>query len=442
MRRALPWVLLLALVASSLWLWQSKPASDEPTPLLLGPEGDDFDEPARLVFAGPLDSIVVEQRGGTYWVVHPVLDLANDFRIRQTVRGMQRLAANRLLADADPVRYGLAPGTRRFEARTPAGATWGLVLGDSAVVSAEVYARRVGPGTPVVMIDRFGARRDFYPDLIELRDPVALPLPRPVVDSIAVVTRTGDFRAARVQRDLWLTRGSGPVRLDPARINRLIRHLRTGNIRGYADESLADRASLGLDPPRALWVFYQGSRADTVRIGHPLRGQEAVWCIPARRDLVAQLASDFYRDFVDGLDALRDRHLLGVAAESVQVVEMLAPEALRFRRAPPSEGGEWLRVSAGDVGVRDLALPQDLENLAALQWRPTPEPSWSPVGPQMAIRVSTEARAETLWMAASPVDTLALARSSLRPQWSVVPPLSWRVWSHRAAHRHAGDSAP
>ena len=427
-------ILFLALVASVIWVWTRGAPEEGASEVGLASAGEGFDDVERLVFDFGGDSIVVEQRDGVFWVVHPLEDLANEFRIRQTIRGMSKPMVGRSLADADPSRFGLQPPERRFRAYAASGEVWGVDIGDSAAVSAEVYARGLERGAPVVMMDRFSTRRDFYPDLLELRDPVALPLQRPVVDSIHVMTRTDSFRARRVRRDLWVLTDPPDGRLDPALLNRAIRHLRTGNIREYADESLIeDLSDLGLDPPRATWIFYQEGETDTVRFGHPLRSGELVWCIPSRRSFVVRLTADFYRDFVDGLDALRDRHLLTIPLDSLETVEVLGESPLLYE----DSASGWLHRLPDGSTRREEGAAADIENLLQVQARRTPDVStWTPRGVELSIRLVTAARAETLWLAECGVDSVAVGRSTEQRDWVSVPRLSWMAWSHRAAHRH------
>jgi hypothetical protein len=437
-RSGRPWLfrgtLLLALAAVLLWAWLARQRKPGPsTDDLLGP-GDSFGEPTRLVFLQDRDSVVVVRRGETYWVVYPIADRANELRLAQTGRTLRKLRAKRVLPDTSGAVYGLSPPRARIEAVGKNGVRWGLALGDSSPVQKQIYARLDGAGQPIVLLDHFDVQRDFLPSLTELRSPVVLPLPSPLVDSISVVTPEYRLRAYRVSREKWIAREPAGLKLDPLPINRAIGYLRQPQIHEFLDDSTGSLHSMGLDPPRATWIVCQAGRCDSVRFGNPTGPGQTVYCIPAERERPVLLAYGFYRDFVDGWPRLADLRLLSLDPDSVLSVDFLrGGEGGGYRKADSG----WVR-EPGDLTVSGRrGLKRDLENLTKLRWRSYPVREAAPPGDpdeRLELRLATASRAETLVLAEAEADTLAWTTSSWRRRWGKAAAADYRVWRYRSEH--------
>ncbi|MCA9727965.1 MAG: hypothetical protein KC729_09805, partial [Candidatus Eisenbacteria bacterium] len=250
-RRPPLWLFLLVLLAAvSIWAWRLRsgaPAGETEAHLAAGPQ---FEDPVRLVFETAGDSIVVVSTATGYTIVHPVHDLASTLRVKDVARNAMLLAPSRSLHEP-PERFGLVPPQHRLRLVAPSGAVWSIAMGDSSAVGSEVYAQLGELGSPVVLIREFTARHYFAPDVDALRDPTALPLSSPVIDSLHVIVSGASLRARRLAADHWEAIEPAGIGLDPLPINRVLRELRGPGMTGF-DANLTP-ADAGLDPPRARW---------------------------------------------------------------------------------------------------------------------------------------------------------------------------------------------
>lgn len=418
--------LLALLFAAGAWIatlkQRAKPGAES---LDLGPQPR-IASIQRLVQSGESDSLVVEERRGTYWVVHPIADRASDEAVAEVLRQLNGLKAQRLLPEATGSAFGLEPPRSRLRAVGSRGEQFTLALGDSAAVASAVYAR---VGGRIALIDAFTARRYFRPNLAFLRDSYPTALGPGPVDSIEVLAGEFGFAARRLSAEHWVVRHPRGLELDPLPVNRAIQYLRTPTIRDY-DDRTKDLRSVGLDPPRATWILHQGGRADTVRIGRPTDDQAAVHIVPAHRRVIALLGSDFFRDFVDGWPRVAERRLMSLPVDSVQTIEFVGGGSGLAR-----VNGVWSEVQSGNAVQDTASLGRDLRNLHALRWREYPLRAVTPRGEQsIAIRLASVARDETLFFAVSS-DTVAFARSTRRARWGLVSAFVPRAWRYRANHR-------
>lgn len=421
--------LSIALVGLIVWFWmlRARTAPEGAPSDVAAPE--EFGEPERLVFRSATDSVVVERDGEGYRIVWPFIDRGATTRIKDIARNAVDLDPTRVLSE-DTGRYRLNPPEHTLTLYAASGRSWTIAMGDSSAVGTEIYARVVGPGQPVFLMRSFTVRRYFHPDESWLRDPVSLPLESPVIDSIHVWNRTHPLRARRADADRWIAISPPGLALDPLPINRTLRELRGPNLRGFEPEAVP--AMVGLDPPRARWVAYQGARSESIAIGDFVDSTATeLYVLPSGRSVVARMSSDFFRDLVDGWPALAAQHLLGGSADSVQAVRFLeGGDRGGYRK----EGGFWLREPSGIKVGGTEALEFDLNNLIKLRWTRYPIERLSQHGSRLTLRLEYPARAETLWFAGAEGDTIAQARSSLRRRWGMIDATQFRIWKYRSDH--------
>ena len=422
-------ILLLLLAASAAWVIRLRFHRAASAPAAAAGYGSTLPDVARLVFRHRADSVVVERRGEELWLTRPFSDRGDPLFLAEVNRQARRLQPGRVLPDSDAASYGLDPPQAQLALEDPHGARWTLSLGDSVPVGSQVYARVSGRPGLILLIDRFTARTYFEPRIATLRDRVAAPLSAGPIDSLEVITPGGEVRARREGEMRWICRSPAGLRLDPAKVGPLIEILRSPSITGYPEPGRPLR-SLGLDPPRATWLLWQGSRVDTVRVGNPTEDQVSFRILPARRSLPALLPTDRFRSFVDGWPALLDLHLLSIPPESLRAVAFLDdPRAGSYEQ----QGSHWVRNPAGDPVTGRRALEDYLRNLTRLQWRKYPAAAMTPAGARLRLALRTDARAETLSLAA-PKDTIGWAKSTEMPRWGEVGADSWAIWRYRADH--------
>lgn len=390
---------------------------------------EELREPVRLVFRAGSDSLVVELTGPDYQIVWPFTDRAAITRVKDVARNAVDLEPTRVLSD-DTGRYGLDPPRYSLTLEAASGRRWTLAMGDSSAVGSEVYARVLGRDEPVFLMRSFTVRRYLHPDPSWLRDPVALPLDSPVIDSLQVWNRTHPLRARREGVDRWIATSPSGLALDPLPINRTLRELRGPNLRGFSPEmSLRDA---GLDPPRARWIIHQGARSESISIGRFTDSTAAeLYVLPSGRSVVARMSSDFFRDLVDGWPALAEMHLVSESFDSLRTISFLeGGDGGGYRK----EAGVWFRDPSGVKVAGAKALEFDLDNLSKLAWQRYPLDPLSPRGSRLTMRLVYPSSAETLWFAGVEGDTTALARSSRRRPWGEIDATQFRIWSYRANH--------
>jgi len=424
-------LLLVVLAAVAVWVLRPRPparvqASGENTGL---PSG--FGVIARFEFRIGDHSLAVERRGNDYWLTQPLSDRADLSFLLEVRRQAEQLRVGRVLPDSGLAEYGLDPPRSQIVLENAAGARWSLAIGDTTPVGSQQYARRVGRGNPVVLIDQFVARKYFRPAVNALRDRICAPLRDGPLDSLVVWAAGGRVSARPQGEEKWICREPAGLNLDAMKVNPVLMTLRNPTITDYAPPGTVP-AQVGLAPPRALWILYQGSRAESVRIGNPTPDQLSIRVLPAQRRGIALLPSEDFRSLVDGWPALADLHLLSTPPESLVAVEFLGEaRAGGYRR----ESGRWVRFPSGHPVNRRRDLETDLRNLCLLQWRkyPRPEPRPEPARLLLRLRLATPAAAETLSLTA-PRDSISLARSTRRAHWGEVDAWTWETWSYRAAH--------
>ena len=414
--RVVELTLLAALLGAVAWVVQLQRRQPAPAgPVDVGP-GPAFRSPARLSIPSGQDSVVLTNTGDDYVIVHPVRDRADPLFVAEVLRSIGTLTATRVLTGGAGGAYGLEGPGPTMRVTSAEGHTWALRLGDEEPTGSLVYARVGGPSAPPFLLDRFTVRKYFLPKLQTVRDPSPTALRPGPLDSVVVLVPGREFRAVRLDRDLWQLRVPAGLHADPAALNPAIRHLRDPNILDYPSPAVP-LSTLGLDPPRAVWILCQGARQDTVRVGHGTPDQRGVFILPARRRAAAVLSSERFPSLVSGWPGLVDRHLLRLAIDSVDVVEFPG-SSVSFRR----EQGVWRRHPAGTALERASALEQDLTNLAALRWTRYPLPEDPPprAAARLAVRLATSAAAETLILAA-PAESLGWGRATHARRWGRSP---------------------
>lgn len=424
------WILLLALGVAAAWVLQLRRGPTSPVRSdALGPE-EGLAPLKRVVFQAEGDSIVVVLEGEEYWITHPLRDRVDSFFMNELKRQVEQLRPRRVLPDSSGARYALDPPLRRLWVEDIEGKRWGLALGDSSPVASEIYARRLLPRGGVVLLEGFSTRKYFGPPLSTIRDAVAAPLLPGPIDSLAVLSGDTGLRARRESRELWVAQQPPGLRVDPVRINSVVQALRSPTITGYPADTIS-LAALGLDPPHSTWVLFQGSRAESVRVGRLMPGRQEVCILPSSRSEPAFIGGEIQKGLLGGWPALADLHLISIPAESIRAVEFLRPAAGAYAR----EGKRWVRRPSGRAVEQLAALETELRNLTALQWTEYPVQERRPrVGAeQIALRVESAARAETLLLA-SPEGDEGLARSTGRPRWGRISTLPFQMWRYRAAH--------
>jgi len=424
--RGLLFLLLLAAVAWVVLLRARRPAPPEAHFGL--PPG--WGQTTRFVFARAADSIVVVPEGRAYWLVHPFRDRADPVFMKEVERQARTLKPLRVLPDTAGAAFGLdSPGAwARLQDET--GMRWTLALGDSTPLGLERYARVRGR-REVLLVERFSAGRYFTPSASALRDRVAASLNPGPVDSLAVLAGARSLRARRVSRELWVSREPPDLPLNPIPLAQIVQFFRNPEIKGFPDVS-TPLAEIGLSPPRTIWVLFQGSRAESVRVGHATADQKSMYVLPAGRRYPALMGSDYFRSLVDGWPAVADLSLLSLDPDSLSAVQIEGPAG---RISYVRQGGVWREEDAGSGLSLPRAFGRDLHNLALIRWFRYPFPAVpAPSGPRLRVVLRAPARAETLVLAA-PVDTLAWARSSRQTRWGEVSARSWRLWTYRLEHR-------
>ncbi len=420
--------LLVVLLAAIGWVAQIRRKPPAPAGgVAVGP-GSGFGPLASITFPAGRDSIVVTRMGDDdYTVIHPVRDRGAPLFLAEVIRSINSLKAERVLTAEDAGGYGLGGPGPALRLVDTAGRTWTLRLGEETPEGSLLYARLGDPSAPLLLLDRYTVRKYFQPELRTVRDPSATAMRTGPIDSVAALVPGRELHAARVGRELWRVRAPVGLDADPAALNGVVRHLRDPNITDFPPASAA-RADLGLDPPRASWILYQGARRDTVRVGYGTPDQRGIYILPAHRATPAVLSSEHFRRLVGGWPELVDRRLLRIAVDSVTVVEFPG-RPYSFHR----EAGEWRRFPGGDRVLRGAALDQDLANLASLRWVRYPLPEEPPPqgAARLAVRLATPARAETLHLTAA-ADSLGWARATRAPRWGRVSAAAWIAWSYRA----------
>ncbi|MEZ4651384.1 MAG: DUF4340 domain-containing protein [Candidatus Eisenbacteria bacterium] len=472
MRIDLRVVLTLVLVGLSIWFWRLR--AREPEALDLG----SFSAPGEIMHAERIvyssldgDTIVVVRGTDRYLITQPIEDEADPTRILQTLQAATRLKPTRGIPTTDLAPYGLVPPRHRFTAELADGMRWSIALGDTVPVGGQVYAvvEPLGPKsgtagssgdgaaagsggsgaaagsgeeTTLLLLREFGVRRDFYPPLGELRDPLPLALPSPIVDSVDVVTRDSRLRAVRESRSYWRSVDPPGLELDPLLINRALQQLRTPSIRKFLPPD-ADPRDYGMSPPRARWIVYQDAFVETVTIGSPNEEGTGVYVRPAGRAGMGEITSNTFRELVDGWPGLASRRILRLDPKTIERVEFVGTEAAYAR----TDSG-WVRLPEATRLRREAALVQDLENLSALQWISYPMDRETPAAradvvtlrlvPESAAGMlpdsSGVARPEIVTMAAHPDSGVALARTDRRDLWGRIPESNYRVWRYRRDH--------
>ncbi|MCB9462740.1 MAG: DUF4340 domain-containing protein [Candidatus Eisenbacteria bacterium] len=466
MRFDLRVVLMLVLVGLSIWFWRLRSREPEALDLTSFAAPSEIMHADRIIYGTDTDSVVVVKGTDRYLIVDPIQDEADPTRILQTLQAASRLKPTRGIEATDLATYGLAPPRHRLTAELESGERWSIALGDTVPIGGQVYAiveplgaSRAGSAqsganseggssdqerdeVTVLLLREFGAKRDFYPPLEELRDPLPLALPSPIVDSVDVVTRETRLRAVRESRSYWRAVDPPGLELDPLLMNRALQQLRTPSIREFLPAD-ADPADYGISPPRARWIVYQDAFVETVTVGSPNADGTGVYVKPAGRSGIGEITSSRFRELVDGWPGLASLKLSRLDPKTIERVEFLGTEVAYAR----TDSG-WVRIPEMVRVRREGALVQDLENLSALQWTSYPMDRESPERRADVVRLrlvpdatavmlpdsSAIATPEIVTMAAYPDSGVALARSDRKDLWGRIPDTNYRVWRYRRDH--------
>ncbi len=425
----LRWFLVLALVAAGAWVFRlDKVRPRESSPGGYGLEPG-FGELSSLTIRHGSDSLVIHREGDEFWLVHPLRDRADIGLVREAERQARDLKPERVLPDTTGGGFGLDRRSPGIRLESESGRLWELAVGDTSPVGSGLYAR-TNPLGPVLILDGFLVRKYFLPAVDQVRDHVAAPVETGPIDSIAAVIPGRSLRIRWESGDRWTALEPKGLEVESGRVSQVLDALRGPMISGFPDPS-TPLADLGLMPPRALWVLYQGARAESVRVGRVTPDEKSVYILPAGRSLPAMLGTDFFRNLVDGWVGVANLRLIRAAADSVTEVDFLGGLG---QGAYVRESGIWRRNPGERRVERQKALDADVTNLTLARWSRYPVEPMNPGGaPVLQLRLRTASAAETLSLAAVS-DTVTLARSTRNPRWGPVPPLIWRVWDFRKSH--------
>jgi hypothetical protein len=430
-RRASRLLLLVLLLLAVVWVLRLRGHRPAPPPAVGLGLPPDWGETCRWVVVHGDDSVVVVREGAELRIRQPLLDRADPGRLAEIDRQARELQPARVLPDTALGTFGLERPRARLVLTDGDGRTWGIALGDSSPVGEEVYARALRENAPVVLIDRFVGRTYLAPSLESLRDRTPASLRPGAVDSVVVWTGGGrGFAARRVSGDRWISRQPLGFRVDPLSVAGVVEFLRSPVITGFSDVG-GTLFQWGLAPPRAVWILFQGARAETVRVGNPTPEVASVHILPGGGRGPALVGSDHFRTLVDGWPAVADRRLLSLAPESLETVEFVGqPRGGSYRK----DGAKWRREPGGREAAHPRLLESDLRNLTVLRWRNFPEPPVTPTTRgRLTLALRTAQRAETLMLAA-PGDTIGWVRSSRQPRWGEISAQVWRTWQYRLDH--------
>jgi hypothetical protein len=204
----------------------------------------------------------------------------------ELLRALERFRPQRLFAPEESLAtYGLDPPAAWLVLVTQAGRAESLAVGRPTPVPRGRYAWWRGLGDRVAVLDGFLVERFVLPSDDALREPL---LGTVLVDSVSALLRTSPEPPLQIRwtsRGLWANGPAGsPVRADSLLVRRLAGQLLHARVIHFLETpSEPPPESLGLRPPRAVWVVRGMGRSDTFRVGkHLWREGRLVLEVPGR----------------------------------------------------------------------------------------------------------------------------------------------------------------
>lgn len=238
-----------------------------------------------------------------------------------------------------------------------------LVIGAKTLVREQVYLQIVG-SEGVFVCD--GALLEHLPaSANDWRDTALLRLKGLTYNRLAVRTGPRDVEA---QLDpltrLWRLTKPMPVRADSLVLDAFLGEFQRWQIASFVtDNPGADLESFGLQPPEVQFVIGQGTN-DLVRVSFgksPAGNTNLVYALQGSHTNVVLVAADLLDVLRDSFNIFRDRHLISVPTNAIEVIEVRAnDEAFSLRRQPD---GAWRGIEPAPFPA-DAALVNEF--LAAL----------------------------------------------------------------------------
>lgn len=343
--------LALVLVLAGLGAYIYFVESDKPAPGL---------EPNEKVFAvesGTIQEVRVTAGGETtvlvkkdtgWQITEPVATEADPTEASSLVTNIASLETSRVIDEnaSDLAPYGLAEPRIKVAFKANGNLSGEVYLGDKTPMQGDLYAMKAGEKKVFLVSSYIETTFDKKP--FDLRDKRVVKFERDKVDSLELARGSETMRLTRSGSD-WKVERPVAGRADYSTVEGLLTRLSTAGMASIVEDSAADLAKFGLNPPAMRIAAGAGSSQAVLEIGRSEGAQP--YARDVARSMVFTLDTTLAEDLTKPFDDYRKKELFDARPFSM--------ERVRIARATDGPARTWTfeKVKDGDTE----------------KWRVTPE---------------------------------------------------------------------
>lgn len=363
--------------------WRAERANLEAKRRVLPPEIASLDSFTRTAPTG--ESVRLEKRGDSWWLVKPYEWPANPNAIARIHNELQFLEHETSFAVADLAKggqtladYGLAQPALTLELGA-AGRSYKLLIGDNTRTGNRLYA--LSPDTGRIHVVNRSLAESVGLPVGDLRTDALFTIPVFEVRSLNIQTGSLKVRLRRDNAGRWGFETPILARATKTHVEATINALNALTTKSFPDPAPGpDRT--GLDAPPLRVTFEGNARRETLLLGQPVEAPETPAAGAATGTAGQGAATVYYARFEDknvvftttvpapleavlksSQDSLRDRHVLDLEPATVTALTLTAPgqpELSLQRLEAAADAGEipWQVVTRAN-GQAPVTAPAD-----------------------------------------------------------------------------------
>ncbi len=361
--RTLVLVVLAAGLVAYLWFVErKKPAEGEEKPAEKVFAAFDKAKVRSLTLARQGgETIAVVKEGASWRLTEPLRAAAAVTEVDALLSNLEGLEVGSVVHDKAPSasEYGLEPPRTTLNIGREGAEPLVLLLGDKAPAESGLYAKL--PGSGRVFTIPATSESTFDKKAFDLRDRNVLHFKRDDVKAIAVRSPRGAYALARGDNGDWsFTR---PIQTAAARwsVDSFVGTLESLRMDSVADENAGNLARFGLEPPeQTVTLTLTGGSQQVLGLGKATTDDKR-YAREASSALVAVVPKVIAEDLGKGMDVLRAKRVLEVAAYEVESVEIVHDGAAsRFAKTKVKdkdgiETEKWKKLGTGGAPDNELA---------------------------------------------------------------------------------------
>lgn len=286
---------------------------------------------------------VARESGGSWTIIKPRRLEADTQAIEEFLRTLILAKVSRVVDDSgtDLQSYGLATPSLTVSIRLASSGTQTLRLGDSAPLSATLYALR--EGTPTVLLTTLSGREILTKGVQDLRRKRVFRFNRESVTRLKLATQQETvvlYKEGHGEKAEWRIKAPVETAADQPEVKSLLFALEDLKAQAFIDdqkERKAKQATLG--SPLATLTLREGEADRVLSFFQDPRDKTAAYAETTDQEPLYLIASLAAKDITKGLFVLRNKQLIAAEPDRVKTL-VIKKDGQEYSLT--HEGSDWL----------------------------------------------------------------------------------------------------